>query len=118
MVPPALLNSTVTIRRRSSQGTDALNNPIFGAPTSGVGWSTVYTNMPVRLAFNNKKLSFSPEGERISPNGTMYYNQQYTLKEEDRVLTSDGIEYVVSGIVPGYNMGAIPSHYECLLTLP
>ena len=80
MIPINILNSKVSIRRRESTGRDSLNNPIYGAPTSGIGWVTVYKDMPVRLAFSSKEVRFAPEGERILPTGVMYYNNSYSLK--------------------------------------
>ena len=119
MIPPALLNTNVTIRRRTSTGRDALNNPIYGAPTSGTGWNTVYTNMMVRLAFSSKGIRFTAEGERIQPVGTMYYNIGNVLQMEDRVITQpDGIEYVVIGISTGATVGNIVDHFEVSLQLP
>ena len=117
MIPIALLSQTVTIKRRTSQGVDSLNNPVYGAPTGGLGWNTIYENVPVRLAFSSKVIKFVPEGERITPNGVMYYNTDYKLKAEDRVLTTDGIEYTVVSVVEG-RMGATVSHYEAILQLP
>src|SRR4051812_46729904 len=110
-IPSAILNQTVTVRRRTSTGRDALNNPNYGAPTSGVGWDTVYTKMPVKLAFSTKQVRFAPEGERILPTGVVYYNAQYLLKAEDRVITDEGVEYNVISVQPG-NIGSIISHYE------
>lgn len=117
MIPIALLSQQVSIRRRQSTGTDSLNNPVYGAPTTGLGWSLVYQNMPVRLAFSSKLIRFVKEGERVSPNGVMYYNTDFKLKPEDRVLTADGIEYTVISVVEG-RMGATISHYEAVLQLP
>jgi hypothetical protein len=116
-IPIALLAQTVTIRRRQSTGRDSLNNPVYGAPTDGLGWSTIYEQVPVRLAFSSKMIRFVPEGERITPNGVMYYNTDYILKPEDRVLTSDGIEYTVISVVEG-RMGLTIDHYEAILQLP
>jgi hypothetical protein len=73
--------------------------------------------MPVRLAFSSKLIKFAKEGERIIPTGVMYYNTDYLLKPEDRVLTTDGIEYVATSVVEG-RTGATIDHYEVVLTLP
>ncbi len=117
MIPPALLNESVTIKRRVATGVDSLNNPVYGTPT--LPWPSVYTNMPVRLAFSSKNVRFAPEGERILPTGVMYYNPKYQLKMEDRVLTSGGIEYVVIGLTIGYGpIGKTISHFEAVLQLP
>ena len=117
MLPIALLSQKVTIKRRVSQGRDSLNNPSYGSPTGGAGWSTVYNDVPVRLAFSSKAIRFVAEGERVTPNGVMYYNTGPVLKPEDRVLTEDGIEYNVVSIVEG-RMGATINHYEAILALP
>lgn len=118
MIPTAILNQTVSISRRISTGRDSLNNPIYGTPTSGVGWNTIYNNMPVRLAFNAKPVRFAPEGERILPTGIMYYNAGFDIKAEDRVLTADGIEYNVISVIPGMTFGSVVDHYEAILQLP
>lgn len=117
-LPYLLLNTNVNIKRRKSTGRDSLNNPNYGTPTSGAGWSTVYQNIPVRFAFSSKPLQFSPEGERITPNGTMYYNPGPILMPEDRVLTDTGIEYNIVSVVPGYGFGKTVDHYEAVLQLP
>lgn len=119
MIPPNILNTTVTVKRRNSLGRDSLNNPIYGQPTQGDGWTNVYLNMPVRLAFSGKDVRFAPEGERILPTGVMYYNKPFLLENEDRVLTQDGIEYVVIGLTIGYGpVGKVVDHYEAVLQLP
>ena len=117
MIPSAILSQNVTIKRRTSQGVDSLNNPNYGAPTGGLGWNIIYNSVPVRLAFSTKAIRFVAEGERIIPTGTMYYNQPYILQPEDRVLTSDGIEYVITSVVEG-RMGLTVDHYEAVLGLP
>lgn len=113
-----IFNSLVTIKRRASTGRDALNNPTYGDPTSGAGWSTVYTNMTVRLAFSANALVFAQTGERPNPAGIMYFPPSYALQLEDRVLTADGIEYVVTSIVTGYINNVVVDHYEAILALP
>lgn len=118
MIPLALLNVYVTIIRRTSQGRDSLNNPIYGAPTLGAGWNPVYYSIPVKLAFNTKLIRFAQEGERVQPAGIMYYNNPYTLQPEDHMVTSDGIEYTIISIVPGYIFGTAVDHYEAILQLP
>ena len=118
MLPGNLLTELVTIKRRNSQGRDSLNNPIYGQPTSGAGWYTVIANLPVRLAFSGKGVNFSPEGERITPNGIMYFNTQVVLLPEDRVLTSTGIEYNVINVSTAYLMGSVVDHFEAKLQLP
>ena len=118
MIPINALNTKVTVRRRNSTGRDSLNNPVYGTPTSGSGWITVYRDMNVRLAFTGKDIKFAAEGERIQPSGTVYYNSGYDLKNEDRIITEDGIEYTVVGINIGYSVGNIIDHYEAKVALP
>lgn len=118
MIPVNILNLTVVIRRRQSTGRDSLNNPTYGTPTSGAGWSNAYNAVRVRLAFSSKPVRFAAEGERIQPVGTMYYNPGPDIHPEDRVLTPDGIEYNVVSVVPGYISGTMVSHYEAVLQLP
>lgn len=119
MIPPNILNSTVIVKRRNSTGRDSLNNPIYGNATDGAGWSTVYVDMPVRLAFSGKDITFAPEGERILPTGIMYFNPPFSLQNEDRVLTPDGIEYIVIGMTIGYGpVGKVIDHFEAVLQLP
>ena len=119
MIPVNLLNQTVDIKRRVSTGIDSLGNPTYGAPTGGTGWSTVYKGISVRFAFSSKPIQFSPEGERLTPNGVMYYSKDINLKAEDRVLTNDtGIEYTVISIVAGYLFGKTVDHFEAILQLP
>lgn len=116
--PGVMLNFKVTIRRRTSTGLDGLGNPTYGAPTDGLGWDTVYSLMPVRLAFSSKQIVFAIEGERVTPNGLMYYNPPFKILPEDRVITEDGIEYVVTSVITGYGFGAVVDHYEAILDLP
>lgn len=118
MIPVNLLNTTVIIKRRTSTGRDALNNPTYGSPTDGAGWNTVYNGMNVKLAFISKPIRFAPEGERLTPNGTMYYNPGPDIRPEDRVLTDTGIEYTVVSVVPAHIFGKVIDHYEAVLQLP
>lgn len=114
-----IFNVNVNVSRRTSTGTDSLGNPIYGQPTSGSGWSTIYTAMPARLAFSAKELQWGQTGERPTPNGIMYYQAAYALQEEDRVLTAEGIEYVVTSIAIAYSpMPTVVDHYEAILSLP
>lgn len=114
----ALLNINVSVKRRADQGRDVLGNPTYGTPTSGAGWSIVYTAMPARLAFNRKQLAFAATGERVIPSGTLYFPAEYAVKVEDRILTPDNIEYVIVGVVPGYVVQDVVDHYEAQLALP
>lgn len=117
MIPTGVLSQTVTIKRRTSTGRDSLNNPTYGAPTSGTGWDTVYNSVPVRLAFSSKAIRFVADGERVTPQGVVYLNTGYTILPEDRIITSDGIEYVVISVVEG-RMGAVVNHLELIIGLP
>ncbi len=115
----AIYNLLCTVKRRtdiSVASRDVLNNPIYGAPTAS--WNTIYTNMPSRLAFSGKPIQFAPTAERITPNGTMYIPPNYTIYHEDRILTPDGIEYVVVSVTPGYLFNTIIDHWELILELP
>lgn len=118
MLPSTILNTTVDIKRRVSTGRDSLNNPTYGPPTSGAGWNTVFQSIPVRLAFSSKAVNFASEGERIQPQGVVYYNPGPEIKPEDRVLTENGIEYVVISVVPGYIFGKVVDHWEAIIALP
>jgi hypothetical protein len=117
MLPLSILNQQVTVTRRTSQGRDSLNNPIYGSPTNGDGWNIVYTCVPARLAFSTKKIQFAPEGERISPVGIVYYNAGWDIKAEDRILVN-GIEYTVISVVEGIAFGNVVDHYEAIVQLP
>jgi hypothetical protein len=101
-----------------SASRDAIGNPIYGEPTSGAGWSLIYSGIKVRLAFSSKSLVFATTGERVTPAGIMYYDKSYTLKHMDRVVTSDGIEYYIKDIVPAYKLSKSIDHYEAHIDLP
>lgn len=118
MIPPHLLSANVNVRRRREVGRDSLNNPVYGAATDGAGWYTVYENMPAKLAFGGKSINFAPEGERILPTGIMYYNEPFLLRQEDRVLTEQNIEYIVVSLSVAYLMGKVVDHYEAVVQLP
>ncbi len=117
----ALLDEVVTVKRRNtvaSASRDSFNNPVYGAPTSGAGWYTAYTNMPIRFAFSKKDVEFAPTGERIKPNGVAYSTIDYTIFHEDRFITSNGVEYVVTGVSKGYLTGNVLDHMEYTVELP
>lgn len=114
----SLLNESVDVYRRVSTGRDSLNNPIYGVPATGVGWNLVYLGMPCRLAFTDKRIEFAHGGERVKPYGTMYFSQAYALIQEDRIITPDNIQYVVSSIRIAYKTGSIVDHYEAIVELP
>jgi hypothetical protein len=118
-----LLNEKVIIKRRPELGSgsgmasrDSFNNPIYGAPTAS--WTSPYTNMPCRLAFSGTPIEFAPTGERVRPEGTMYYPVDYILQHEDRVITSGGIEYVIISIQKAYMTPNVISHMEANIQLP
>ena len=117
--PASYFIDIVNIHRRkdlSAACRDSLNNPIYGNYTSGL--TKVYSQIGVRLAMSSKDIEFAPTGERIKPQGVMYIPADYILKYEDRVVTSDGIEYVVVDIVPAYSSSSVISHYEAKIELP
>lgn len=117
---PAIFNLNYVVKRRTSTGRDALNNPIYGAPTDGGGWATVYAAMPARLAFSSKAIQFAHTGERPTPSGILYYDKSFVLQLEDRIITPDSptITYVVLSIVPGFIANQVIDHYEAILGLP
>jgi hypothetical protein len=119
-MPPSLFNTTVNVYRRTQVGTDSLNNPIYGMPTSGIGWAEIYANMPVRLAFSSKQIQFARTGENPEPSGIVYYGSSYLLQVEDRILTSDAapIEYVVTSVEEAYNAAGQIDHWESVVSLP
>lgn len=115
---PALLKESVSVYRRISTGADVLGNPTYGDPITGIGWITVYTVMPARLAFTDKKIQFVAVGERVQPEGTLYYASTYTLLPEDRVVTQDNVQYVVTSTRVAYKTaGGSVDHYEAILNL-
>lgn len=118
MLPPILLTENVNVRRRRDVGRDALNNPDYGPATDGAGWYSVLENFPVKLAFRGKDIKFAPEGERVLPSGVMYFNGPADIREEDRILTERGIEYIVVGMNTAYLVGKVIDHYEANLILP
>ena len=91
---------------------------MYGAPTSGSGWATVYQNVPARLALSSNPVTFAREGERVTPYGVVYFNPGVELQEEDRIVTAEGVEYNITSVAIGYNFGNVVSHYECLIQLP
>ncbi len=113
----SLLNEKVRVMRRVSTGIDSLGNPIYGDSVTGSGWNIVYPSMPCRLAFINNKIEFAMEAERVRPTGTLYYSQDYVLLAEDRVITAENIQYVVTSTAIGYKTGAIIDHFEAMLDL-
>lgn len=114
----SLLNERVDVYRRVSTSRDSLGNPIYGTPITGVGWNLVYLAMPCKLAFTDKRISFDRGGERVKPYGTMYFSQAFALVQEDRIITPDNIQYVVSSIRVAYKTGSVIDHYEAIVELP
>ena len=114
----SLLNERVDVYRRVEGGRDSLNNPIYGNPVTGVGWNIVYLAMPVRLAFTDKRVQFARGGERVLPYGTMYFSQDFAVIQEDRIITPDNIQYVVTSIRIAYKTGSVIDHYEAIVELP
>lgn len=114
----SLLNEKVDVYRRVAGGRDALNNPVYGSSVTGPGWNLVYSQMPCRLAFTDKKIEFAHGGERVKPYGTLYFSQNYALKQEDRIVTQDSVQYVITSIRIAYKTGSIIDHYEGICELP
>lgn len=113
----SLLNESVVVYRRISTAVDALGNPVYGDPTTGTGWNLVYRTMPARLAFTDVQVEFAPEGERVLPHGTLYFGAAYTVLQEDRIITAQNIQYVVTSVRIAYKTSTIIDHYEGILSL-
>lgn len=116
---PGIFNVFVAVKRREDVATaprDSLNNPVYGTPT--VGWNTIYASMKVRLAFSGKPIDFAMIGERVTPNGVMYFPPQYDVRPEDRIITATGIEYTVISVVEGIVNNVTLDHKEAVLQLP
>ena len=118
MIPIGLLPNLISVSRRSSTGRDTLNNPTYGAPTSGSGWNIIYSAIQCRLAFSTKQVRFAPEGERILPTGVVYLNTGPVIQQEDRVITETGIEYNVISVVPATGINGQVDHLEIIVQLP
>lgn len=115
----AIYNIKVTVKRRlgiAVASRDSMNNPIYGEPTAT--WDTIYTNMPARLSFRAKPLQFAPIAERVTPNGVIYIPSNYTIYHEDRIITPDLVEYVVTSVAVGYINNQIIDHFELEVELP
>ncbi len=122
MLPTSLLNQSINIVRRQSTGRDSLNNPIYGQPTSGSGWSTIYVGLQARLAFSSKPIMFSKEGERVTPTGIVYLNIGPKIYHEDRVVFTNyqggTVQYVVVDVINAIGINGQPDHIELVCTLP
>lgn len=114
-----LLSNLAIVERRVSTGVDTLGNPTYGDPVTGSGWNTVYTNMPCRFAFSDQKIQFALAAERVEPSGTMYYNPNFEILPEDRIIdqTSNN-QYVVRSTRVAYKTGSVIDHLEAELNLP
>jgi len=117
MIPSFFLPDTISVSRRTYTGLDSLNNPIYGVPVTGAGWTTIYTGVKCRLSLSGKDVEYSRIGERIKPSGILYTNSKYDIRNEDRVITSDGIQYVVIGVTTS-RLGSVVDHYEYQIQLP
>lgn len=119
-MPPNLFDTKVTVYRATSSGRDALNNPTYGTPVTGAGWSAVYTNMPASLRFSTKEIRFAITGEHPDPGGIVYVPGGYTILPDDRIVTSDvkPIQYVVTSVVIAYKLPGVVDHYEVMVKLP
>ena len=115
----SLFNEKVDVYRRvAAAERDSLGNPVYGVPITGGGWNLIQLAMPCKLAFTDKRISFEKGGERVKPYGTMYFSEAFTLLQEDRVITPDNIQYVVSSIRVAYKTGTVIDHYEAIVELP
>lgn len=114
----SLFNENVDVYRRVSGGVDSLNNPVYGVPITGSGWNLVYPQMPCKLAFTDKRIEFAHGGERVLPYGTVYFSQAYLLMQEDRIITTNNIQYVVTSIRVAYKTSTVIDHYEAIVELP
>lgn len=115
---PSLLNERVDVYRRVEDSRDSLNNPVYGKPVTGVGWNLIYLSMPCKLAFTDKRVQFARGGERVKPYGTVYFSQAFSLRQEDRIITRDNIQYVVTSIRTAYKAANVIDHYEAIVELP
>ncbi len=106
------------VYRRISTARDSLGNPVYGTPATGIGWNIIYLAMPSRLAFTDKKIEFAHGGERVKPYGTMYFGLGFNILQEDRIITPDNIQYVVTSIRVAYKTGTVIDHYEAIVELP
>jgi hypothetical protein len=118
-----LFNESVIVKRRPGLGSssgqasrDSFNNPVYGAPTAG--WTTVYSTMKCKLAFSGTPIEFAPTGERVKPQGVMYFSSDNILQHEDRIITSNGIEYVVTSLQYAYMTPQVIDHTEATIELP
>jgi hypothetical protein len=114
----SLFNENVDVYRRVSGARDSLNNPVYGVPITGAGWNLIYSAMPSKLAFTDKRIEFAHGGERVKPYGTLYFSADFALIQEDRVITPDNIQYVVTSIRVAYKTATAIDHYEAILELP
>jgi len=123
MIPTAFTDVVHVTRRADSltASRDALNNPAYGSPET---WSYVYTNIKVRIAFSGKGIGFNEKGELVKPSGTLYFDKDLDIRHMDRIITvncpgyAEGIEYVVTEVVPSFYGHGILSHKEGHVDLP
>ena len=125
---PAVYTDVVNVTRRAAQSTvarDVLNNPSFGTPSLwGQANGYVYQNIKVRIAFSGKPLAFTPKGELVKPQATLYFDKKYTILPMDRIITVNcpgyaaGIEYVVTEVYPSMYGHGIVDHMEGKVELP
>lgn len=115
---PSLLNQKVDVYRRVDGGRDALNNPTYGTPVTGSGWNLIYSQMPCKLAFLDKRIQFSRGGERVIPHGTMYYGKDFSVRQEDRIVTEGNIQYVITSVSAADRTSRVIDHMEAICELP
>ncbi|MHB8483862.1 MAG: hypothetical protein ACYDBV_14210 [Nitrospiria bacterium] len=123
MVPSVYTDLVNVLRRKttSSASRDTFNNPVYGTPQN---WPVVYTNAKVRVSLSGKKIKWDGTGNLIQFEGVLYYSKAYTIQPDDRIVIQSapgqptGIEYVVDGVWPVFNMLGVVDHFQGNLRLP
>ena len=124
-LPAAMLVDKINVLRRTDISTasrDAFNNPVYGDPTD---WTPVYSNILVRLAYDNKGIRFAPTGELIAPSATMFYDSsKYTLAAMDHIYIVDspgwptGTEYVVDAVYTDFYTHGVVAFGTARILMP
>ena len=124
-LPNYVLTENVNVYRRVSYiaaSRDALNNPVYGNPES---WNLVYSNMPCRLSYNDKKIRFAPTGELIQPTAELIYDSStYTMQAMDKINITispgwpTGTEYYVNAVYTSFYEQGIPAFGKADILLP
>jgi len=81
----AWLNSQITVQRRDkTSAPNVLGEPAYGNEAI---WPTVYSNIDVRIEYNQAHMEFTEIGERVVPNDLeMYVEDGIEIEPEDRVI--------------------------------